>query len=157
MCQRLKFKIQSVMVCGRDRLAAKRFASVLIRGRHRMSFFQLFGARNLWPYSKPPGRRNDQSIYRILAVDRAPLPSPRARMRPGTRANAPWSKHNLGRWLWEKSDQAVQARFHELGERRCKEGIPLTEVLWALVDLITPIVHVLIGELVIRHRSWTAS
>jgi hypothetical protein len=40
---------------------------------------------------------------------------------------------NLGSWLWEKSDQAVQARFNELGERRCQEGIPLAEVLWALV------------------------
>jgi hypothetical protein len=40
---------------------------------------------------------------------------------------------NLGRWLWEKSDQAVQTRFSELGERRCQEGIPLAEVLWALV------------------------
>ena len=41
--------------------------------------------------------------------------------------------HNLGRWLWEKSDQAVQERFNEVGERRCEEGIPLAEVLWALV------------------------
>jgi hypothetical protein len=41
--------------------------------------------------------------------------------------------HNLGRWLWEKSDQAVQTRFNELGERRCEQGIPLAEVLWALV------------------------
>jgi hypothetical protein len=41
--------------------------------------------------------------------------------------------HDLGRWLWEKSDQAVQARFNELGQRRCEEGIPLAEVLWALV------------------------
>jgi len=40
--------------------------------------------------------------------------------------------HNLSRWLWEKSDQAVQERFNELGERRCEEGIPLAEVLWAL-------------------------
>jgi len=40
---------------------------------------------------------------------------------------------NLGSWLWEKSDQAVQARFNELGESRCQEGIPLPEVLWALV------------------------
>ena len=40
---------------------------------------------------------------------------------------------NLGSWLWEKSDQAVQARFNELGERRCQEGIPLADVLWALV------------------------
>jgi hypothetical protein len=39
--------------------------------------------------------------------------------------------HDLGRWLWEKSDQAVQERFNELGEKRCEEGIPLAEVLWA--------------------------
>jgi hypothetical protein len=40
---------------------------------------------------------------------------------------------NLGRWLWEKSDQAIQAQFNELGERRCQEGIPLAQVLWAIV------------------------
>ena len=40
--------------------------------------------------------------------------------------------HDLGRWLWEKSDQAVQERFSAIGERRCEEGIPLAEVLWAL-------------------------
>lgn len=41
--------------------------------------------------------------------------------------------HDLGRWLWEKSDQAIQAWYNELGEKRYSEGIPLTEVLWALV------------------------
>jgi len=34
---------------------------------------------------------------------------------------------NLGRWLWEKSEEAIQARFNELGERRCQEGIPLAD------------------------------
>jgi hypothetical protein len=41
--------------------------------------------------------------------------------------------HNLGLWLWEKSDQAIQARYNELGERRFAEGIPLDQVEWALV------------------------
>ena len=41
--------------------------------------------------------------------------------------------HDLGRWLWETSDQAIQAWYNELGERRYGEGIPLAEVLWALV------------------------
>ena len=41
--------------------------------------------------------------------------------------------HNLGRWLWEKSDQAIQAHFSDVGESRCQVGIPLAEVLWALV------------------------
>ncbi len=41
--------------------------------------------------------------------------------------------HNLGRWLWEKSGDAVQHWYNGLGDERCREGIPLTEVLWALV------------------------
>lgn len=41
--------------------------------------------------------------------------------------------HHLGLWLWEKSDHAIQAQYNELGERRCDEGIPLAQVLWALV------------------------
>jgi hypothetical protein len=41
--------------------------------------------------------------------------------------------HNFGRWLWEKSNEAIQARYNELGKKRCDEGIPLSEVLWALV------------------------
>jgi hypothetical protein len=43
------------------------------------------------------------------------------------------STNRVASQAWEKSDQAVQARFSELGERRCQEGIPLPEVLWALV------------------------
>jgi hypothetical protein len=83
-------EIQSVIAydrSGKDGLAAKSFARVLIRGPHRMSFFSKPGARNLRPYSKQLDQKNDQSIYRVLAVDRAPLPSLLARMRPGTRAN----------------------------------------------------------------------
>lgn len=41
--------------------------------------------------------------------------------------------HNLGHWLWKKSDQATQAWYHELGKKRFNEGIPLSETLWALV------------------------
>jgi hypothetical protein len=41
--------------------------------------------------------------------------------------------HNLGRWLWEKSNDAIRAWYNELGEKRCEEGIPLGEVLWALI------------------------
>jgi hypothetical protein len=41
--------------------------------------------------------------------------------------------HNLGLWLWEKSDHAIQTRYNELGQRRFQEGVPLAQVLWALV------------------------
>lgn len=40
---------------------------------------------------------------------------------------------NLGLWLWEKSDHAIQAQYNGLGVRRFEEGIPLAQVLWALV------------------------
>jgi hypothetical protein len=41
--------------------------------------------------------------------------------------------HNLGLWLWEKSDPAIQAQYNELGEKRFEEGIPLGQVLWAII------------------------
>jgi hypothetical protein len=41
--------------------------------------------------------------------------------------------HDLGRWLLKNTDQAIQAWYDELGKQRFKEGIPLAEVLWALV------------------------
>ena len=41
--------------------------------------------------------------------------------------------HDLGRWLWEKSNDAVQEWYNGLGAKRYDEGIPLVEVLWALV------------------------
>jgi hypothetical protein len=41
--------------------------------------------------------------------------------------------HDLDRWLWEKSSDTVQAWYNGLGAMRCEEGIPLVEVLWALV------------------------
>lgn len=41
--------------------------------------------------------------------------------------------HDLGRWLWEKSDQAIQSWYNDLGEKRYSEGVPLAEVLWALI------------------------
>lgn len=40
---------------------------------------------------------------------------------------------NLGVWLWEKSDHAIQAQYNGLGVRRFEEGIPLAQVLWGLV------------------------
>jgi hypothetical protein len=41
--------------------------------------------------------------------------------------------HDLGPWLLQNTDRAIQRRYNELGERRFNEGIPLAEVLWALV------------------------
>jgi hypothetical protein len=40
---------------------------------------------------------------------------------------------HFGRWLLERTDDVVEASYTELGVQRFKEGIPLAEVLWALV------------------------
>jgi hypothetical protein len=40
---------------------------------------------------------------------------------------------DFGQWLLEKTDRAVKLRYYDLGERRSRERIPLSEVLWALV------------------------
>lgn len=41
--------------------------------------------------------------------------------------------HQFGRWLLENTDRAIQDRYRNLGEQRFNEGIPVNEVLWALV------------------------
>ena len=41
--------------------------------------------------------------------------------------------HNLGRWLAEKTDDALHDWYDELGEKRFSQSIPLSEVIWALI------------------------
>lgn len=41
--------------------------------------------------------------------------------------------HELDRWLLRNADHDIKSRYRDLGKRRFKEGIPLAEVLWALV------------------------
>lgn len=40
---------------------------------------------------------------------------------------------NLGRWLGEKTDGPIEASYGELGKKRWAEGIPLSEVIYALI------------------------
>ena len=49
----------------------------------------------------------------------------------GERAREVYS--HLGRWLGETSESAVEAEYFRLGKIRCAEGIPLSEVVMALL------------------------
>jgi hypothetical protein len=40
---------------------------------------------------------------------------------------------NLGKWLEEESEGLVEEEYYRLGERRCQERIPLSQVIWALL------------------------
>ncbi|MGH9432664.1 MAG: hypothetical protein ACRD3T_14065 [Terriglobia bacterium] len=40
--------------------------------------------------------------------------------------------HDLGTWLSEKTDEAIQTCYLQLGEERFNQGVPLREVIWAL-------------------------
>ncbi len=40
---------------------------------------------------------------------------------------------NLGRWLDLESDEAVAEEYEALGRRRREEGVPLAQVVWALL------------------------
>jgi hypothetical protein len=40
---------------------------------------------------------------------------------------------NLGRFMGDRSDRAVQADYETWGARRCRQGIPLSAILWALI------------------------
>jgi hypothetical protein len=41
--------------------------------------------------------------------------------------------HDLGHWLLGNMEQTVQSRYEVVGRQRCKEGVPLGQVLWAQV------------------------
>ncbi len=41
--------------------------------------------------------------------------------------------HNLGRWLGDKSDTLVETTYGSLGQTRRREGIALSEVVYALI------------------------
>lgn len=40
---------------------------------------------------------------------------------------------NLGHWLGVKTDHAIEASYNQLGKKRSAEGIPLSEVVYALI------------------------
>lgn len=40
---------------------------------------------------------------------------------------------NLGNWLEESSEAQVEEEYFKLGEQRCRERIPLSQVVWALL------------------------
>jgi hypothetical protein len=41
--------------------------------------------------------------------------------------------HNLGRWVGDKSDASVEVSYGDLGRKRRAEGVPLSEVIYALI------------------------
>lgn len=43
--------------------------------------------------------------------------------------------HHLGDWIAARADQAVQAEFEEWGSRRFGQGIPLSQVVYAVILL----------------------
>jgi hypothetical protein len=40
---------------------------------------------------------------------------------------------HLGRWLGEETDATIERTYQELGVRRCREHVPLHEVIYALI------------------------
>jgi len=40
---------------------------------------------------------------------------------------------NLGRWLSEKSESEIETIYSEIGRRRCREAVPLSELIYALL------------------------
>ena len=41
--------------------------------------------------------------------------------------------HNLGRWLGDKNEESIAHSYAELGRKRFREGIPLSEVILGLI------------------------
>jgi hypothetical protein len=39
---------------------------------------------------------------------------------------------HLGEWLLGKSDQEIERRYREIGQRRACQGVPLSQLVWAI-------------------------
>jgi hypothetical protein len=39
---------------------------------------------------------------------------------------------HLGEWLLGKSDQEIEGRYREIGQRRAHQGVPLSQLIWAI-------------------------
>jgi hypothetical protein len=40
--------------------------------------------------------------------------------------------HHLGKWLLGKSEQEIELHYRELGRRRAQQGVPFSQVVWAI-------------------------
>jgi len=40
---------------------------------------------------------------------------------------------HLGEWLLDRSEADIEARYMEIGVRRCHQGVPLSQLIWAIV------------------------
>ena len=40
---------------------------------------------------------------------------------------------HLGEWLLNKSDADVEERYSQIGTRRAQQGVPLSQLIWAIV------------------------
>lgn len=39
---------------------------------------------------------------------------------------------HLGEWLLGKSEQEIERRYREIGQRRAVQGVPMSQVVWAI-------------------------
>ena len=39
---------------------------------------------------------------------------------------------HLGEWLLGKTESDIRSRYHRIGARRAEQGVPLSQVLWAI-------------------------
>jgi len=40
---------------------------------------------------------------------------------------------HLGEWLLHKNERDIEQRYMEIGKRRAQQGVPLSQVVWAIV------------------------
>jgi hypothetical protein len=40
--------------------------------------------------------------------------------------------HHLGKWLLGKSERDIERQYRDLGRRRAQQGVPISQVIWAI-------------------------
>ncbi len=79
---------------------------------------------------------NAEQLTRSLVIDlkENPLTTEYHKLSPEEiRSRAYDVYHNLGKWLASEAEGAVAARYSNLGKQRAIDGVPLSQVVYALI------------------------
>jgi hypothetical protein len=91
----------------------------------------MLGARLLLLIQSHAGPLTRETLADIITNDRTP--SFRRLRQPELEARVALLFNNLAKWIGDPSDDAVRREYEEMGRTRFREGVPLSELVFAII------------------------
>lgn len=91
----------------------------------------MLGARLLLLIQSHAGPLTRETLVDITTNERTP--SFRRLRQPELEARVALLFNNLAKWIGDPSDDAVRREYEEMGRTRCREGVPMSELVFAMI------------------------